>query len=127
MVERPLLSLPDPKRISPKGKPSFMKESFHPVAPDRQEQRIGSKFERLSKVLPDPQQLAKLRNDPAAIAPERALVFEIAGETVDFYQACRSVSGLELLGIDHDEVPSDEDFFIEGKPCLLYTSDAADD
>lgn len=115
MADRPLLSLPNPTRDTPRGRPAVIVETVRPAGAGRQSQRLGPKFERLSQVLPDPQQLAELRNDPAAIAPERALVFEIASTVVDFDRARRNVSGLEFLGEDQDEVPPDEDFLIEGK------------
>ena len=116
MADRPLLSLPEPTRDTSRGKQAVIAEKKRPAGAGRQSQRLGPKFERLSQVLPDPQQLAELRNDPTAIAPERALVFEIASEIVDFDRARRNVPGLEFLGEDQDEMPPDEDFFIEDKP-----------
>lgn len=116
MVDRPLLSLPTPTRNTPRGRQAVIKEAVRPAGAERQGQRLGPKFQRLSEVLPDPQQLAELRNDLTAIAPERALVFEIASEVIDFDRARRNVPGLEFLGEDQDEVPSDENFIIEGKP-----------
>jgi hypothetical protein len=116
MTDRPLLSLPNPTRDTPRGRPAVIVETVRPAGAGRQSQRLGPKFERLSQVLPDPKKLAELRNDPTAIAPERALVFEIASEVVDFDRARRNVPGLEFLGEDQDEVPPDEDFLIEEKP-----------
>lgn len=116
MADRPLLSLPNPTRDTPRGRRAFIEEKVRPAGAGRQSQRLGPKFERLSQVLPDPQQLAELRNDPTAIAPERALVFEIASEVVDFDRARRNVPGLEFFGEDQDEVPPDEDFLIKDKP-----------
>lgn len=116
MAERPLLGLPAPTRSSPKGRQAVITEKVTPASPARQAARVGPKFDRLSQVLPDPQQLAELRNDPAAIAPERALVFEIASSVVDFDRARRNVPGLEFLGEEEDEVPADEDFGVDGKP-----------
>jgi hypothetical protein len=80
---------------------------------------VGPKFQRLEDSLGDPQALAELRDDPAAIVPERALVFEVASDMVDFYQAVRGVPGLEFLGEDEGDAAPDEDFFIpdkEGNP-----------
>ncbi|MCZ8036314.1 MAG: S8 family peptidase [Novosphingobium sp.] len=116
MADRPLLSLPTPTRNTPRGRQAVIKDAVRPAGAERQGQRLGPKFQRLSEVLPDPQRLAELRNDPTAIAPERALVFEIASEVIDFDRARRNVPGLEFLGEDQDEVPSDENFIIEGKP-----------
>jgi len=47
-----------------------------------------------------------LRGDPAALAPERLLVFEIRGSVTNFAQAVRRVRGLEL--VDEEELEGDE-------------------
>lgn len=93
MAERPLLNLPSPRRILPSSGSGFPSKAIHPVGADRQGQRLGSKFDRLSQIPIEPQQLAILQNDPAAIVPERSLVFEIVNEGVDFYKACRNLEG----------------------------------
>ena len=49
----------------------------------------------------------ELRADPAALAPERLLVFEVRGSIATFAKAIAKVPGLEL--IDEEELPSDED------------------
>lgn len=49
----------------------------------------------------------ELRADPAALAPERLLVFEVRGSISTFASAVRRVSGLEL--VDEDELPGDEE------------------
>ena len=49
----------------------------------------------------------ELRADPAALAPERLLVFEVRGNIGAFVKAINRVPGLEL--IDEEELPSDED------------------
>lgn len=110
MAERPLLGLLQPNRTKPKGPPRFIPEKVAAPSADRQVQRVGPKFDRLAQALPDSQRLAELQEDPAAIAPERALVFEIASSKVDFHRALRQVSGLEFLGEDEDEVDPDDDF-----------------
>jgi hypothetical protein len=48
----------------------------------------------------------ELRNDPAALAPERLLVFEVRGSITDFAQAVQRIGGLEL--VDEQELESDE-------------------
>jgi len=48
-----------------------------------------------------------LRADPAALAPERLLVFEVRGSVNNFASAVQRVPGLEL--IDEEELSSDED------------------
>jgi hypothetical protein len=49
----------------------------------------------------------ELRADPAALAPERLLVFEVRGSIAAFARAVSRVPGLEL--IDEEELPGDED------------------
>ncbi|MGI3211030.1 S8 family peptidase [Roseovarius tibetensis] len=110
MAERPLLGLLQPNRTTPKGRAVPIQEKVAAPSVDRQAQRVGPKFDRLSQALPDAQRLAALQDDPAAIAPERALVFEIASTVVDFHRALSQISGLELLGEDEDEVEPDDDF-----------------
>jgi hypothetical protein len=77
----------------------------------RQGERLGPKFERLARTIADPAQLAELREDPAAIVPERALVFEVASEVADFHRALRGI-GLELLGEDEGDRDPDDDLFL---------------
>jgi hypothetical protein len=114
MAERPLLALPQPVTRAPRaGRPPF--ENVQSVAPARQGARLGPKFERLERALPNPAALAELRADATAIVPERALVFEVASNVVDFYRAVRGVPGLELLGEDEGEAVSDDDFVVMKK------------
>jgi len=49
----------------------------------------------------------ELRADPAALAPERLLVFEVRGSIAPFLKAINNVPGLEL--VDEEELPTDED------------------
>ena len=118
MAELPLLAMPIPERRAPRpGRPP--RESIRPAEPERQAVRVGPRFERLERSLLDPQRLAELRDDPTAIVPERALVFEVASELADFYRAVHSVPGLEFLGEDEGQVAPDEDFFVpdrDGEP-----------
>ena len=118
MINRPILAMPKPeKRKASSGRPP--REELPPVVPERQVVRMGPKFQRLEQSLADPQMLVDLRDDPAAIVPERALVFEVASEIVDFYRAVRGVAGLEFLGEDEGEAAPDEDFFFldkQGQP-----------
>ncbi len=46
------------------------------------------------------------------LAPERALVFEIAGSLSDFAAATQQIPGLEYLGEDEIEFEPDDDFWI---------------
>jgi hypothetical protein len=63
----------------------------------------------------DTQQLLSLRDDPASIAPERAIVFELAGSLKDFY-AQASDLGLEYLGDYEEDITPSDDFYDQKKP-----------
>src|SRR6516164_8646279 len=111
MAERPLLALPRAtKQRARSARPP--RETVQGLSPERQGQRLGQKFERLSETLGDPASLTEYRSDPSAIVPERALVFEVTGTLTDFYRAMGSVPGLELLGEEDDERLADEDFAV---------------
>jgi hypothetical protein len=115
--ERPLLKLPDPEpfvlRAGPRGGANIAKP-----ARDRQQERLEPRFGRLMRIAEHPQQLLDLRDDPASIAPERAIVFEVAGSLADFYAQARGL-GLEYLGDFEDEFAPNDDFYDRdeaGKP-----------
>lgn len=111
MAERPLLAMPRPVRREPAaGRPP--RESIPSADAARQAGRLGPKFERLERTLGDPEVLGELRDDPSAIVPERALVFEVASEVADFYRAVRGVPGLEFLGEEEGDAAPDEDFYV---------------
>jgi Subtilase family len=104
---KPLLRLQasDPKNRTP-GSPR------NPARPQQfsvaaQNASFGPRFRRLETALNrDPTGLT-LQSDPAALAPERLLVFELRGAIATFANAIRSVPGLEL--IDEEELEGDED------------------
>lgn len=108
MPERPLLNLPVPiaiePRVGPKGGPRIIKPSR-----SRQGERLGPRFERLMRVAGNPQAIAELRNDPASIAPERAIVFEVAGSLEDFYTQAHAL-GLDYLGDFEQDIHPSADF-----------------
>ena len=114
MPERPLLRIPAPEPIEPPrrggGGPSLKKPTR-----GRQGERLDPKFDRLARVVADPAQLAQLRQDPEAIAPERAIVFEVAGSLLTFYEEATLI-GLEYLADDEVEIEPDDDFRLTKKP-----------
>jgi hypothetical protein len=57
-----------------------------------------------------PVDLLALRDDPASIAPERAIVFEVAGSLEDFYKQA-AILGLEYLGEFESDFPPNADFY----------------
>lgn len=63
-----------------------------PGAP-RQRRRFEDQYQRLSRALTAPNGLMSLRDDPASIAPDRAIVFEVAGSVTAFYRAVQRKIG----------------------------------
>ncbi|MCY4317065.1 MAG: hypothetical protein OXC66_13235 [Roseovarius sp.] len=111
MADRPILAMPHPERRQPTvGQPP--RERISVVDAARQAIRFGPKFERLEKVLSTPDLLGELRDDPSAIIPERALVFEVASEIADFNRAVRGVPSLEFLGEGEGQTAPNEDFYM---------------
>lgn len=114
MPERPLLKLPDPTPFDPRPGPRGGGNLARPQR-GRQGARIGPRFERLMQVAGNPQDLMGFRDDPASIAPERAIVFELAGQLKDFYTQAQEL-GLEYLGDYEEDIEPDEDFYDRKKP-----------
>ena len=107
MTERPILRLPDPRAAPRKtGTPD---RSPKPRGPNSGQQghRLSHKMQRISDALETDDPAIQLRQDPAGIAPERALVFETATDIQDFVKVA-TAAGIEVLAaVDLDET---EDF-----------------
>ena len=86
----------------------------------RQGERLEPKFERIARIAADPAQIMQLRRDPEAIAPERAMVFEVAGPLPTFYEEAARI-GLEYLADDELEIEPDDDFGLDKKPYELIS------
>jgi hypothetical protein len=117
MTDLPFIALPAPanvRRVS--GGTNFPRSQVQIPGRARQGQRLGGRFARLSQRLSSPAGLAELRDDPGSIAPERAVVFELA----DFPDAKKVYGALAKLGfelLDEDEVKAvDADFPLKPTP-----------
>ncbi len=109
MTEYPLLPVPKPgfdKR--PKGGGGGGKLQTPSRA--RQRDRLGPTFQRLRDVFDRNGDPLSLREDPIGIAPERALVFEVAGSIGDFSAAVARIGGLDFLADEEMIFEPDEDF-----------------
>ena len=110
MAERPLLVLPRPELALP---PRLGGGGGKPHLPPKMAQiaRFGPDFARLREVLAnrtaDP---IRLRDDPTSLAPDRVIVFEIAGTVNDFTRAVSKVPGLDFMAEYDTEEPPDERF-----------------
>lgn len=110
MAERPLLILPTPERIAaPAGHGGGGKLRLPPK--DAQVARFGPDFVRLRQVLDSSRTDGlELRDDPTSLAPDRVIVFEIAGAVSDFLKAVGRVPGLEFMAEYDTEEPPDDRF-----------------
>lgn len=104
----------------PKGDPS---PRGGLILPGRAAQagRLKGRFDSFARKLGSPKGLAELRADPGSIAPERALVFELADIDPEIaYRALKNIPGFEFLGDDEDETGPPEHGFAkrdkQGKP-----------
>jgi hypothetical protein len=112
MAERPLLILPNPEAIGP---PRLPGGGIKPIVPTRatQSNRIGPSLGRLRDALArGPERALELRTDPTALAPDRVIVFEIAGSVEDFARAAGRVPGLELM-VEYETESEPDEFFAE--------------
>ena len=113
MGQYPLLPLPAPERGDPPtGRRRFPRNNVPSLSPQRQAQRLGPVFQRLADVFTEDRDDVALRNDPSSIAPERALVLEVADSPVDFQAAVRQIQGLEFLGSGETVFDADDDFYV---------------
>ena len=124
MPKFPFLPLPQFERGDPPPGSGFP-QHVPIVSKGRQGQRLGPTFNRLARVLAADHHGLSLSEDPSSIAPERALVMEVAGSLDNFQAIARGVEGLEFLGEEEFEFDPDEDFFKfdtrkgkEGKPRM---------
>ena len=109
MTEYPLLPVPKPGRDKrPKGGGGGGKVQTPSRA--RQRDRLGPAFQRLRDVFDRDGDPLSLREDPLGIAPERALVFEVAGSISDFGAAVARIGGLDFLADEEMIFDPDEDF-----------------
>ena len=108
MAERPILILPRPQLVDP---PKGTGGGAKPRLPTKDSQlgRFGPDFRRLREVLAGANAL-QLRDDPTSLAPDRVIVFEIAGTVADFTKAISKVPGLEFMAEYETEEPPDERF-----------------
>jgi hypothetical protein len=112
MAEFPLLPIPAPRLDErPRGGGGGGDDLRLPTV-ERQGHRIGPTFQRLRDAFAEERPAISLRNDPASIAPERAIVFEVAGSIGGFYAAVRQIGGLEYLGDEELDFEADDDFAV---------------
>jgi hypothetical protein len=111
MPTRPLLQLPAPNPVDLPSGPRGG-ESIRFPSRGRQADRFGPLFNRLRSVLDRANATVELRADPTNLAPERVIVFEIAGTVTDFLKAVGRVRGLEFMAEYEGDFVADHDFAV---------------
>lgn len=111
MTDLPIIPFNNPDQVDYKARPKPNNSMLARPTRGAQARRLGGRFAGLDGRLETPEGLAELRRDPGSIAPERAIVFELAsGDPKKVYSALRNIPGFELLGEDEDEVPPADGF-----------------
>ena len=109
MTDYPLLPTPKPTKSTP---PRGGGGGLGIKTPGRISQgaKHGQIFQRLHDILERRDGPVVLRDDPTGIAPERALVFELAGSIDKFISTVSRIPGLDFLGIEDRFFEPDTDF-----------------
>jgi len=111
MAKRPLLILPTPDPVAPpKGHGGGGNIQF--PSKQRQVSNYGPVLTRLRQTLSRSRGALELRDDPSSLAPDRVIVFEIAGTITDFFKAVARVDGLEFMAEYEADFAPDENFAI---------------
>lgn len=107
-MDRPYLPIPNPEPVDRRKRGGGGGGLTKPGA-RRQQQRLGDRFDRLETLMAEGR-VGELVLDPASLAPERALVFEVAGGGLaDFARQAQQI-GLDYLTEDESAIPATEDF-----------------
>src|SRR5580704_1972817 len=109
MPERPLLRLPTPSPSTPPPGPRGGSNIRFPSG-GRPRAAFAPVFNRLREALA--RGGTELRQDPNGLAPERVIVFEIAGTVQNFLNALAKVRGLEFMAEYATEFTADENFAV---------------
>lgn len=113
MAERPLLILPEPATAA-RAKKGGGGGGPAPLGRARQQQRLGPRLDELEAAF-EAKRLT-MQTTAAGLVPEDVLVLETAGTVDDFFKAAAKIEGLEFLAeYDEDDIPPDDDFFVEKK------------
>lgn len=130
MTDRPILRLPN-ARSAPRltGRPANI-PSPRPSGRQAQGARFRDQFDRLDHALAGDDAGVVLRQDPAGIAPERALVFVTAVPIAQFIRAAETI-GLEVFSeVELDDYELDENLLDRGSelanPTLYATMPSED-
>lgn len=110
----PILILGAP-RVTERGKLTGGPGGARKPQRGRQIERLAPRLEILQRNFAA--RRAELRPGIVGAEPEQVIVLETVGTVADFINAVRRIEGMEFLGeFDEDDIPPDEDFYIETDP-----------
>ena len=125
MPERPILPLPTPSPVSvPRGGGGG--SSLRLPSTATQQQKFGPLFKRLRDVLGRADGAVQLRDDPSNLAPDRVIVFEIAGTIDNFLKGVSRIQGLEFMAEYESDFAADEHFAVQDDRVGREGQDRAD-
>jgi hypothetical protein len=114
MANLPLLVLPKATQaLREKGSPKYF--SINMPTRSRQQERLGSKFDRIQSNLTKSTSSKTISEDVNGLYPDKTIVFELAQPKANFKKALEKI-GLSWIGEDDVELNSDSDFYNEKKP-----------
>jgi len=64
---------------------------------------------------------ARMQDAPAGAVPEQVIVFETVGSVEEFIGTVKRIPGMSWLADWEDEIPQDDDFYIEGEDDELMS------
>ncbi len=111
---KPLLRLNEPTAV-PKRRSGGGGSESRQFSPGAQASAYGPVFTHLRDVLNTQNPTLQLRADPASLAPERLLVFEVTGSVTNFAKAVSRIDGLEFAGeeeLEGDELDENPEFYL---------------
>ncbi|MFB0555235.1 MAG: S8 family peptidase [Phycisphaerae bacterium] len=109
--EKPLIILPQPQAVDREKRISFGSGAHFP-SHSRQGRRLVPQFRQLQTAFNS--RRIEIQSSSTGIVPEQVLVMETVGGIDDFIIAVKHLPGMEWLGeFDEDDIPPDDDFFID--------------
>jgi len=113
MPENPLLIFPTPATAKKAKLGSGPPKTPHLPSARRQGARLMPKFRELQEAIQ--RNAARMQDAPAGADPEQVIVFETVGPVEEFIGAVKRIPGMSWLADWEDEIPQDDDFYIEGE------------
>lgn len=109
-MQQPYLPIPNPS-VQNRAKGRGGGAKLNKPGRQRQTERFGGSFERVEQLITEGR-VGELRDDPTSLAPERAIVFEVAGSGIPAFAEKARQIGLEFLFEEEGEEADAEGFVL---------------